>query len=57
MTPEVRLSPSKRSFAYRFSHDRMWTIQHFQGFESLVSDEDVSDWTPLLPASSEDGAA
>jgi hypothetical protein len=57
MTPEVRLSPSKRSFAYRFAADRMWTIQHFQGFESLVSDEDVSDWTPLLPASSEDGAA
>lgn len=53
--PEVRLSPDRAAIAYRFQVGR-WTIQRGEFFERFVSDEDVSDWTPLLPASNKDGA-
>lgn len=55
-TPEVRLSPINHAVAFRFSGDVRWTVHYGTGFERYVVDEDVSEWTPLLPVSNEDGA-
>jgi hypothetical protein len=54
MTPEVRLSPCKTCVALRFDED---DEAPWQASDSgYYTDAEVADWTPLLPASSEDGA-
>jgi hypothetical protein len=55
MTPEVRLSPDKQDAAIRNGSSPWapWRVTSGGWF----SDEHVADWTPLLPAPSEDGAA
>lgn len=54
MTPEVRLSPDGDAVALRFPLDRHWTINRYRDVQRFGSEELVSDWTPLRPASSED---
>lgn len=56
-SPEVRLSPAKHAIAYRFPGARYWTIQYATEFERVVTDDTVSEWTPLLPVSTEDGVS
>lgn len=55
MTPEVRLSPDGGEVAIRNndSAHAPWRVTNGGHYR----DEQVRDWTPLLPASSEDGAA
>jgi hypothetical protein len=55
MTPEVRLSPDEQNVAIRngMTEWSPWRVSN----GGWYSDAQVSDWTPLLPASSEDGAA
>jgi hypothetical protein len=55
MTPEVRLSPDGDIVVIRNNGSSIWPWAGSN--EANYSDEHVSDWTPLLPASSEDGAA
>jgi hypothetical protein len=59
MTPEVRLSPDGSMVAIRNRDSRNWPWNLFHALQGdhAAMDDDVSDWTPLLPASSEDGAA
>ncbi|GHH57571.1 DUF6085 family protein [Lentzea cavernae] len=47
--PEVRLSPDRTRVALRFEGREYWTAQGNGSFEALMSDEDVADWTPLVP--------
>lgn len=53
MTPEVRLSPDGKDVAINV-YVNTWRST---GPDSFLADVHVRDWTPLLPASSEDGAA
>lgn len=53
--PEVRLSPDSELIALRFAGNTWWTISGPGSFERVVSDDRVSGWTPLLPASNKDG--
>lgn len=55
MTPEVRLSPDGNVAALRFEDHDGWPWAATDS--GYYTDAEVSDWTPLLPASSEDGAA
>lgn len=54
MTPEVRLSPDGSLIAVTTDAAGLWRIYEFVAVNSNAY---VSHWTPLLPASSEDGAA
>ena len=53
MTPEVRLSPDSYHIAVMTTAG--WSVT-CPPIGTLVDDAHVSDWTPLRPASSEDGA-
>jgi hypothetical protein len=57
MTPEVRLSPDGQAVAIRNRDSQHWPWNGTHGCVwTAYSDEQVADWTPLLPVSSEDGA-
>ena len=60
MTPEVRLSPDGRVAVLYWSRPN-WLVMDNSGSvreaDVRAGGDYVSDWTPLLPASSEDGAA
>ena len=53
-TPEVRLSPDGVLAAIKTEHG--WKV-NFTFVGALFTDEQVSEWTPLLPVSNEDGAS
>jgi hypothetical protein len=57
VTPEVRLSPDATTVAILWSGDGKWFVHGVLTRTATVSAEFVHNWTPLLPASSEDGAA
>ena len=55
-TPEVRQSPDGTQIAVRFNNQPFWSVQAERAELSGVADELVSNWTPLLPVSNQDGA-
>jgi hypothetical protein len=57
MTADVRLSPDGTAVAIRWSGGGKWFVHGLLTRAANVSAEFVRNWTPLLPASSEDGAA
>lgn len=47
--PEIRLSPDRTEIAVRWPGQKYWTVRGRESFEALVSDEQVADWTVLVP--------
>lgn len=55
-TPEVRQSPDGTVLAVRWSAEAKWLVLGVLTRVATVTDDFVSEWTPLLPVSNKDGA-